>query len=243
VWNWRDVMARREDESPLYIMSNAELLRIGKAMPLSEESLLECAPLSAFVRAHMKDLLSALAEPLGADMRASSSKKGVKVGATSDRSSTAATEARTPGRSVAAPIREAWSVEEAMLARHGQVRRLEGCVTVSQILPSVAMTPVKSYKDRSAPSAASPGAALYLASAGSVMGGLMDEGDDAAPPGGAEFDQVRHQQDLRMTRELIFICSYFPKPCGMPLVSLLLRLCYSYKEQLSHRWMRCLEPW
>jgi hypothetical protein len=30
LWNWRDVTARIEDESPYYIMSNAELVRFGK---------------------------------------------------------------------------------------------------------------------------------------------------------------------------------------------------------------------
>lgn len=35
LWNWRDLTARNEDESPEYILSNAELVRIGLAMPTS----------------------------------------------------------------------------------------------------------------------------------------------------------------------------------------------------------------
>lgn len=237
VWNWRDLMARHEDESTLYIMSNAELLRIGKAMPLTEESLLACAPLSSFVRAHKDDLLKALGETLGV-----SSKSGAKVGPTSDTSSNAVTEARTPGRSVAAPIREAWSVEEAMLARHGQIRRLEGCMTVSEILPSVAMTPVKSYKDRSTATAASPGAALYLASTGSVMGGSSEEGDDAPPPGGAEWEQVSSCRGCRARWSLSQSCySCFRKPCGIPLGKP--RRCCSFTELPSLQWMPYCEPW
>ena len=183
-------MARREDESILFVMSNAELLRIGRAMPLSEESLLACSPLSSFVRTHAKSLLEALSEALGATsvkvLAPSVSLSNAPVEGTERTSRSSTDPVYTPGR----PGRGMWSVQEAAQARHGQVRRLEGCVSVSQILPTAAVTPIKSYKDRSASTAASPGSALYLASSTSVMG-EAEEGDDLPlPSGGNEWDQV-----------------------------------------------------
>ncbi|CAE7719890.1 Exosc10, partial [Symbiodinium microadriaticum] len=135
LWSWRDSMARREDESPLFIMSNAELLRIGRAIPLTEESLLECSPLSAFVRAHMNDLMETLLEPLrgaGSKLTETIPSQSSRLGHTSAAddtncsggSGTSSTPVHTPGRVGLG----AWSVQDATRARHGQVKRLEGCV-------------------------------------------------------------------------------------------------------------------
>lgn len=60
LWNWRDLAARQEDESPLFIMSNAELVRIGKAVPSSESEVLACAPLTDFVKRHVLQVLGVI---------------------------------------------------------------------------------------------------------------------------------------------------------------------------------------
>ncbi len=62
LWNWRDLMARNEDESPIYIMSNSELIRIGKAIPNSESAFRACGPVTDFVKSHMMDIITALRE-------------------------------------------------------------------------------------------------------------------------------------------------------------------------------------
>lgn len=65
LWNWRDEQARSEDESILYIMSNAELLRIGKSIPLDEEHLKKCAPLTEYVQNNLDKVLLVIKEAIG----------------------------------------------------------------------------------------------------------------------------------------------------------------------------------
>ena len=50
LWSWRDLTAREEDESVAFVMSNAELIRIGQNLPRSMQQLEECGPLSGMVR-------------------------------------------------------------------------------------------------------------------------------------------------------------------------------------------------
>jgi ribonuclease D len=60
LWNWRDLAARDADESPAFIMSNSELLRIGlcESVPRTEAELVSCGqPLTAYVRAHLGEVL------------------------------------------------------------------------------------------------------------------------------------------------------------------------------------------
>jgi hypothetical protein len=49
LWNWRDLMARREDESVSFILSNSELIRLGMKCPKTEIEFYECGPFSEFL--------------------------------------------------------------------------------------------------------------------------------------------------------------------------------------------------
>eukprot|EP01036_Dinobryon_divergens_P049176 gene49176-65906_t len=61
VWDWRDRVARAEDESVSYIMSNSELIRIGLAMPREEAQLLRsCRPLSAVTVTRVAEIIAAI---------------------------------------------------------------------------------------------------------------------------------------------------------------------------------------
>lgn len=62
LWNWRDMAAREQDESPQYIMSNSELLRIGLKVPKFEKDILVCAPITDYVRNHLSDIIKLMAE-------------------------------------------------------------------------------------------------------------------------------------------------------------------------------------
>lgn len=66
LWEWRDRVARDEDESSLYIMSNAELLRVAKCMPTDAARLLsQCAPLSVYPTQHPDSVVVAIQNALG----------------------------------------------------------------------------------------------------------------------------------------------------------------------------------
>jgi hypothetical protein len=58
LWNWRDLKAREQDESLEFIMSNAELLRLGKARPQTEDAIRATGPLSREVKAHLPELVA-----------------------------------------------------------------------------------------------------------------------------------------------------------------------------------------
>jgi exosome complex exonuclease RRP6 len=62
LWNWRDLAAREQDESPQYIMTNAELLRIGLKVPKFEKDILVCAPITDYVRNHLAEIVGLMAE-------------------------------------------------------------------------------------------------------------------------------------------------------------------------------------
>eukprot|EP01040_Poterioochromonas_malhamensis_P002464 gene2464-2620_t len=57
LWNWRDEHARKEDESYEFIMSSAELLRLGVKIPQSIDQLEACGPLTVYVQSHKLALL------------------------------------------------------------------------------------------------------------------------------------------------------------------------------------------
>lgn len=58
LWDWRDQIARDEDESIAYVMSKAEMLRIALRCPKSEAELQQCGPLSPLVRARSQEVLA-----------------------------------------------------------------------------------------------------------------------------------------------------------------------------------------
>jgi exosome complex exonuclease RRP6 len=57
LWDWRDRHARDEDESCQFIMSNAELLRIGMKIPRYEKDVLSCSPLTEYVRSRLSHIV------------------------------------------------------------------------------------------------------------------------------------------------------------------------------------------
>ena len=67
LYNWRDERARADDESYDYIMSNAELLRLGIKIPQSIEQIDSCAPLSSYVVRNKLSLLKVLKELVNID--------------------------------------------------------------------------------------------------------------------------------------------------------------------------------
>ena len=77
LWEWRDSTARELDESVGFVMSNAELIRIGMAVPLDELQLLRCRPLGAFPTSHASEIVNAIASRLsgGASVTVSDSKR------------------------------------------------------------------------------------------------------------------------------------------------------------------------
>jgi exosome complex exonuclease RRP6 len=78
LWDWRDRMARDEDDSCAALVSNAELLRIGVHLPQTGVQLEQlCGPLSPFTRKHTADILRIVSEatsfgPSGSALNASS---------------------------------------------------------------------------------------------------------------------------------------------------------------------------
>lgn len=64
LFDWRDATARAEDESVAYVMSNAELVRIGLAMPVSLAALGRCGPLSDSTRRHAEHILALVRDRL-----------------------------------------------------------------------------------------------------------------------------------------------------------------------------------
>jgi len=57
LWEYRDSTARLLDESPSYIMSNAELIRISRACPKDVSALLASGPLSEYMRTHAEEVI------------------------------------------------------------------------------------------------------------------------------------------------------------------------------------------
>jgi exosome complex exonuclease RRP6 len=75
LWDWRDAVAREEDESVSYVMSLRLMLRIAKELPLSIDALNLCGrPLPPLVQARSRQLLTivtrALEEPELPDLAA-----------------------------------------------------------------------------------------------------------------------------------------------------------------------------
>lgn len=63
LWEWRDRMARAQDESSAALMSNAEVLRVGVHLPRNAVQLEQlCGPLSAFTRQSTSTLLEIVAD-------------------------------------------------------------------------------------------------------------------------------------------------------------------------------------
>ena len=119
LWSWRDLTAREEDESPAFVMSNAELIRIGQRLPRTLQHLEDCGPLSGLVRqraAEVLDMVSSKLEvrradsPVGAASTPSSSSRP-NANVAFDTPSKAASgagdnSARLYGRSLQTPSRE-----------------------------------------------------------------------------------------------------------------------------------------
>ena len=64
LWSWRDLTAREEDESPSFVMSNAELIRIGQRLPRTLQQLEDCGPLSVLVRQRATEVLDVVGSKL-----------------------------------------------------------------------------------------------------------------------------------------------------------------------------------
>ena len=64
LFDWRDATARSNDESVHYVMSNAELLRVGTAIPRTMEELRRCQPLSATVWQRAEEILQLINDRL-----------------------------------------------------------------------------------------------------------------------------------------------------------------------------------
>ena len=58
LFNWRDAKARALDESPEYVMSNAEMLRLGKAAPVSDTAARASGPLSRVVEKYLSEVVA-----------------------------------------------------------------------------------------------------------------------------------------------------------------------------------------
>lgn len=93
LWDWRDQVARKEDESPIFIMSNAEMLRIATLVPRSPQEVLQASPLSAFTRAHLGEVVEVvrqamqIAVPMSIPQRHSAIAGGIKMSTSGSSSS------------------------------------------------------------------------------------------------------------------------------------------------------------
>ena len=68
LWDWRDRTARTEDEGLTFVMGDAELLRVARALPADPARLeQQCAPLSECTRAHADEVLAIVAQVLGSE--------------------------------------------------------------------------------------------------------------------------------------------------------------------------------
>lgn len=102
LWDWRDQAARDQDESPIAIMSNAELLRIGVNLPQSELQLEQaCGPLSAYTRSASAHVLGLIASATSVGPSAAVLKTG--AGTSSSSSSFAAQNAQHGHHSAVIP--------------------------------------------------------------------------------------------------------------------------------------------
>mmetsp|Transcript_795 Transcript_795/g.1325 ORF Transcript_795/g.1325 Transcript_795/m.1325 type:complete len:958 (-) Transcript_795:82-2955(-) len=157
LWNWRDLAARREDESTLFIMSNAELFRLGRAVPIDEAGVLACAPLSKYVRDHIAEVVGALREQMGfgpTEVAISTPATDPAICSRTRRDSSDVSVDDVHENNSMEVIRPKRSVSEASQNKHGQIRRLQGCTTVGEITPSVTIPIGKDGRN----SVASPGA-------------------------------------------------------------------------------------
>jgi exosome complex exonuclease RRP6 len=61
LFNWRDKVARIEDESTRYVLPNHMMFRIAELMPLTMENLLACCnPVPPLVRVHIQDIVQVI---------------------------------------------------------------------------------------------------------------------------------------------------------------------------------------
>lgn len=177
LWNWRDIIARKEDESVTYIMSNAELIRIGLKCPKSETEFFECGPFSEYLTKtrgiisylihficqelniktasseilSLSDLESNISE-MDIRHRAGSSNASIEEIFLDDSFANSSNSLRTiTPEEYSKPI----NVYAAHDGRFGQISRLQGCNTIKEIHPAISGRDIVM---------ASPGAALFLAS-------------------------------------------------------------------------------
>jgi ribonuclease D len=208
LWNWRDLIARKEDESVSYIMSNSELIRIGLRCPKSELEFHECGPFSEFLSS-TKGMISHLVHFIGQELgiKPSASSSNVLEANISDLdmrhragSSNASIEevfledpnlmnsnslrAITPDH-FSKPIH----VLSAQDGRFGQVHRLQGCNTIKEIHPSIGNRDL---------AMASPGADLFLAST-TPISHFDDEKQQFELHSEAEWKQVSHSFPLSLS--------------------------------------------
>jgi hypothetical protein len=193
LWNWRDIIARREDESVSFILSNSELIRIGLKCPKSETEFLECGPFSEYITKNkglVTHLIGLICQELNLQTSSSFSSSEAMVSLSElelefdNRHRAGSSNASIeevfledfPSNSVSAPSTSRispvdWSKPISVFAapdgRYGQIQRLQGCNTIKEIQPMM-----RNSRDMVM---ASPGAALFLASTTPIISNFDDE--------------------------------------------------------------------
>lgn len=209
LWNWRDLIARKEDESVSYIMSNSELVRIGLRCPKSESEFYECGPFSEYLsntKGMISHLVHFICQELDIKMSAPSrdvislndieaniSNIDVRHRAGSSNASIEEVFLEEPNEMLSNSLRaitpESYSkpinVLSAQDGRYGQVHRLQGCNTIKEIYPTIR------YRDMAM---ASPGAALYLAATSPISN--FDDEKQLELHSDMEWKQVSRDQSL-----------------------------------------------
>ena len=149
LWNWRDMTARRADESGGFIMSNAELLRIGLAVPSDAQSIVATGPLSEYVREHLEELSAVIQEQVhgqGNGVGASALLGGsVSAGMEGDeKEEQFSLNISSPSRGRESHSTKRSSFEIGMGGSRHQMGRLQGYSTVTDFTPCLLPVPMVS---------------------------------------------------------------------------------------------------
>jgi hypothetical protein len=151
LWNWRDLTARRTDESGGFIMSNSELLRIGKAIPTDAQAIVATGPLSAYVREHLEELSSVIQEHLhGQGGEVTSTDKSMEVSADVGGDESFALNLPSPSRATGSHTlrnssgKKRSSFEIGMGGTRHQMGRMQGYSTVTDFTPCLPAVPAVS---------------------------------------------------------------------------------------------------
>lgn len=141
LWNWRDLTARDKDESCGYIMSNAELLRIGMAVPHDAQDIIATGPLSVYVREHLEDIVDVIRKQVHED---SESKDNIIMRSDIGGSNVMEQENFTLNLSPTRISKKRSSFDIGMGGSRHQVGRMLGYSTVTEFTPCLPTVPVVS---------------------------------------------------------------------------------------------------